>query len=171
MLLKSVLPVALFAATALGDLTSINNALLTVTKDLIALNGTLTNFNGDLFAAIPILLSSSTLENAIKAGTKTANASGPISFDDTLVIADSTADLAIDATQTIDNLIRTKPKFDKLLIVSPITLGVVKGLRTATAAFATAIIAKVPQELQPVAKALVQGIDDDFARGVKAFGG
>ncbi|OAQ60336.1 hydrophobic surface binding protein A domain-containing protein [Pochonia chlamydosporia 170] len=171
MLLKSIVPVALFAATAVADVTSINNALLTVTKDLIALNSTLANFSGDLFAAIPILGASLTLENAIKAGTKTANASQPLNFDDTLIIAQSTADLAEDATSCINTLISVKPKFDKLLVVTPITLGITKDLRKLTAAFATAIIAKVPANFQEVAKQLVQGIDDDFARGIKAYGG
>ncbi|KAK2595114.1 hypothetical protein QQS21_007140 [Conoideocrella luteorostrata] len=170
MLLKTILPVV-FAVSAVADVTSINNALITITKDLVALNNTLASFKGDLFAAIPILGASNKLQTSIKAGTDAAKKSNPLSFDDTLIIAESTADLAEDSTQTIDTLIAAKPKFDKLFIVTPITLGLTKDLRAATANLSAAIIEKVPADLQPVSKALVQGIDDDFARAVKAYGG
>ncbi|KAK2590620.1 hypothetical protein QQS21_011686 [Conoideocrella luteorostrata] len=159
------------AVSAVADVTSINIALLTITKDLVALNSTLANFSGDVFAAIPILGSLNKLLGSIRADANTAKKSAPLNFNDTLIIDESTADLVEDSTQTLNTLIAAKPKFDKLYIVTPINLGFTKNRREATANLSSALIENVPANLQPVAKALVQGIDDDFARGAKAYGG
>ncbi|KAK2598164.1 hypothetical protein QQS21_005715 [Conoideocrella luteorostrata] len=171
MLVKSVLGAAVFAATALADLTSVNNALIKINKDIGSLNTTINGWDGQLFSAIPILAQSWGLEGTIKSGTKTADSSGPLNFDETLVIADSTADVAISAHSILANMVATKPKFDKIIVGTPFALGILKNLRNETAALATSIISKVPAELQPIAKELVGGIDADFAAAVKTYGG
>lgn len=170
MLVKSAI-VSFLAATVVADLASVNNALLAIDKNLLGLKQTINSWDGQLFSAIPILFAASSVQNSIKAGAKAANDSQPLSFEDTLVIAQSTVTLADDTTTTIDDLIGIKPKLDKLVIGSPITLSNIKSIRTAVGDLATALIAKIPADTQPIAKELVKGIDDDLARGVKAFGG
>lgn len=170
MLLKAAVPLAVaLAATVLADVKTISDSLKTITKDLVALDGTITKFDGQIFSALPILGASSKLEGSLKSGASTAKDSPPLSYDDTLVIADLVGVLAGDAKKTIDDLVSQKPKFDKLFIVSPIVLSTTKKLRAATANFSEAVIDKVPQELNTVAKNLVKGIDDDFVRGVNAY--
>ncbi|GAB0137076.1 hypothetical protein EsDP_00005359 [Epichloe bromicola] len=172
MLLKSVVPLAVaLASTALADVKTISDSLKTITKDLVALDGTINKFDGQIFSALPIIGASSKLEGSLKSGAATANESTPLSYDDTLVIANLVGVLAGDAKKTVDDLIAQKPKFDKLFIVSPIVLSTSKKLRAATANFSEAVIGKVPPELKAVGGNLVKGIDDDFARAVKAYSG
>ncbi|KAK2599139.1 hypothetical protein QQS21_005400 [Conoideocrella luteorostrata] len=171
MLVKSVLGAAFFAVTTLADLTSINNALIKINKDIGSLDNTIKSWDGQLFSAIPILLQSWGLEGTIKDAAKTASASTPLNFDETLVIADSTADVAISAHTILANMVATKPKFDKIIVGSLFAHGILKNLRQETTTLATAIISKVPAELQPIAKELVGGIDADFAAAVQAYGG
>lgn len=167
---RLIAPIA-FAATVFADGAAINDGLKTVDADIKALTASLTGFSGDLFAAIPVLGATLTLKAAIDKTTKTANSSEPLSSDDTVGLADTVGTIITDATASIDAFIAVKPKFDKLLIVTPIATGQVKGLKTSTAALGDAIIAKVPADFKDVATQLVGQINAQFDRGLAAYGG
>lgn len=169
LLSKIVSPLAL-AATVLADGAAIDAALQTIDKDIKALTSSLKGFSGDIFATLPILGATTTLNNAIKQGTKVANSSQALSSDDTVGLANTVGTIITDATASIDAFIADKPAFDKLYIVSPIAVGLVKGLKTSTVDLGDAIIAKVPADFKEVATQLVGQINDQFDRGVAAYG-
>lgn len=168
LLSKIITPLAL-AATVLADGAAINTALQTIDKDINALTSSLKSFSGDIFGALPILFATTTLKNAIDQGTKVANSSQALSSDDTVGLANTVGTIITDATASIDAFIADKPAFDKLLIVSPIAVGLVKGLKTATSSLGDAIIAKVPADFKDVATQLVGQINDQFDRGIAAY--
>ncbi|KAJ6789499.1 hypothetical protein PWT90_10712 [Aphanocladium album] len=157
---------AALAAVAVAD---IKGALQTINKATVQLNTTVTNYSGDLLGLVPVTTDSLCLLHDIKEGTKTAKASAPLDFDAALDIAGDTGVLANVVDDVINNLIRTKPKFDRLLIVTPIIKETIKTQRSATADLSKAILSKIPQELADIAKLLIDQIDAKFAEGVKAY--
>ncbi|ATY65847.1 Cell wall galactomanno [Cordyceps militaris] len=171
MLLSNLVAPMALAATVLADGAAINAALKTVDGSINSLTATLNSFSGDIFGAIPVLFSSMSLKSNIDKGTKVANASQPLTSDDSLALADTVNTIIADASKSIDAFIAVKPKFDKLLIVTPIASGQIKGLRTSTVALGNAIIAKVPADFTDVATQLVSQILAQFDRGVAAYGG
>ncbi|TQV92990.1 hydrophobic surface binding protein A domain-containing protein [Cordyceps javanica] len=165
-----VAPIAL-AATVLADGAAINSALKTVDTSINSLTASLTGFSGDIFGSIPILGASLALKSNIEKANKVANDSQPLTSDDTLSLADTVNIIITDATKSIDAFIAVKPKFDKLVIVTPIATGQIKDLKKATAALGDAIIAKVPADFKDVATQLVGQINEQFDRGIAAYGG
>ncbi len=157
---------AALAATAVAD---IKGALETIGAATVKLNDTVTGYNGGLLGLIPITTDALCLLNDIKEGTKTAKASAMLDYDAALDIAGATGTLANDVDDVINNFIRTKPKFDKLLIVTPIIKETLKTQRSATADLSKAILAKIPKDLADIAAILIKQIDDKFAEGVKAY--
>lgn len=157
---------AALAATAFAD---IKGALKTISDATIELNTTVTNYNGGLIGLVPITTQSLCLLHDINEGTDTAKASAPLDFDAALDIAGDTGTLANVVNDVVDNLIRTKPKFKKFLIVVPIVKEVIVSQRKATKEFSAAVLEKIPKELADIAAILIQQIDDKFAQGIAAY--
>ncbi|KAK5988457.1 hypothetical protein PT974_09940 [Cladobotryum mycophilum] len=165
-----LLSLAALASTVLADGSGIISALATITSDTISLNDTVSSWDGGLLTLIPIVAASSKLLHDIKEGTIHAKAADPLTFDETISVATATIALATDVGQVVDTLIAAKPKFDKLLVVSPIILLNLHQEQQATDLFSAAVIEKVPAPLQETAKGLIKPIDDNFNRGIKVFG-
>jgi hypothetical protein len=161
-------PIA-FAATVLADGAAINGALKTVDNNIKALTSSLKSFNGNIFATLPILGASTKLNKSIQSATSITNDSEPLTSDETLALADTTNIIITDAKASIDAVIEVKPKFDKLYIVSPITVGLIKELKKSTGQLGDAIIAKVPQDFKEVAAELIGEINKQFDRGLEAY--
>ncbi|GFP57919.1 hypothetical protein ACSS6W_007204 [Trichoderma asperelloides] len=157
------------SALAQSDPNPILTALGTITSDTTSLNTTVANFDGDPLNLIKITIQSAELLCAINKGTDTANKAANLTFDQTLAIATATLALATDVNQTITTIINTKPQFDRLLVVDPVILLNLKLEQDATRKFSAAVVAKVPEALQSVAKGLTQGIDDSFAEGIAVY--
>ncbi|KAJ6784713.1 hypothetical protein PWT90_00456 [Aphanocladium album] len=171
MLVSTILAPIALAATVLADGAAINSELKQVDQDIKALTSSLNGFAGNIFATLPILSATLTLDKQIKKATKVANDSQPLTSDDTISLADTVGTIITDATASIDAFIAVKPKFDKLTVVTPIAAGLVNGLKTDTGALGEAIIAKVPADFKEVAKQLVDQINAQFDRGIAAYGG
>ncbi|OAA59915.1 antigenic cell wall galactomannoprotein [Cordyceps fumosorosea ARSEF 2679] len=160
---------ALAALAATSVAADIKSSLDTIGTAVVKLNSTVTSYRGDLLGLIPITTDALCLLDDINEGTKTAQAAAPLSYDAALDIAQSTGTLASYVNDVIDNFVRTKPKFAKLLIVVPIIKETLKTQRAATAKLCKAVVDKVPQELQEIAEIIVKQIDDKFAEGIKAY--
>ncbi|KAM0668065.1 hypothetical protein ACQRIU_001627 [Beauveria bassiana] len=170
LLSKLVAPVAL-AATVLADGAAVNTALKTVDKSINALTATLTGFSGNIFGSLPVLGASLKLKSDIQKATKAASSSQDLTSDETLSLAETVGTIITDATKSIDAFIAVKPKFDKLLILTPIAAGQIKDLKTATVALGDAIVSKVPAELKDISSQLTGQINAQFDRGSAAYGG
>ncbi|KAM3522235.1 hypothetical protein NHJ13051_005797 [Beauveria bassiana] len=170
LLSKLVAPVAL-AATVLADGAAVNTALKTVDKSINALTATLTGFSGNIFGSLPVLGASLKLKSDIQKATKAASSSQDLTSDETLSLAETVGTIITDATKSIDAFIAVKPKFDKLLILTPIAAGQIKDLKTATVALGDAIVSKVPAELKDISSQLIGQINAQFDRGSAAYGG
>ncbi|KAJ3523013.1 hypothetical protein NM208_g12616 [Fusarium decemcellulare] len=90
------------------------------------------------------------------------------SFDETLQVAQATINLAADVNTTLETVIRAKPDFDRLLL-SPVILLNLKLQQDASEDFSSAVIEKVPEELQGNAETLTKGIDDSFVKAIKKY--
>ncbi|KAM3510920.1 hypothetical protein MY11210_005458 [Beauveria gryllotalpidicola] len=161
-----LLALAALATTALAD---IKGALGTIGSATVQLNRTVTSYRGGLLGLVPITTDALCLLNDIYQGTRIARASAPLSYEAALDIAGATGTLANDVNDVIDNLVRAKPKFDALLIVTPIIKVTIEQEREATQGLCREILAKIPKELADIAAILVKQIDDKFAEGIRAF--
>ena len=169
MLFKALAIVGFAATTVVADGASIVAALNKIRTDNAQLNNTLVNWDGGLFTAIPILIASGDVDNDIKDGTSTANASGELTVDEAVAVYTATQGLQSDTVITIDNLIAAKPKFDKLGVTF-ITQNNIKTTRSDAAAFGQAVVAKVPAAYQDFANTVVAQINDQFNRAATAYG-
>lgn len=168
MLFRSLAAISLLAATALADGASIIKSLQTVDKDIAALNKTLVAFDGNILLAIPILGASTTLNNDLDAGTKTAQQSANLTVDEAIALVPYVQQLAGDANITLTTAIQKAPLFKKDLLNGIVSL-VLKDSQSKSKAYANAIIAKVPASLQPTAQTLVAPIDAGFAQAIAAY--
>lgn len=66
-------------------------------------------------------------------------------------------------------LVNAKPKFDKLVIVSPVVLINLKLQKAATDKFSAAVISKVPVDLKETAEGLVAPIDIAFEAALEEY--
>lgn len=159
----------LFTAATAFAATAIPGAIQTIAKDTVTLNETVAEWRGLPLHLIPIIAKSTHLLDDIKKGTKTAKASDPLTTDEALGVAQDTVDLATTVHETIDTIIATKHKFDFYIIASPILKKMLKDQKAATVTFSNAVVAKVPEELQPIAKELIDPIYADFDRAIAAY--
>ncbi|KAM0351143.1 hypothetical protein ACHAPU_002927 [Fusarium lateritium] len=164
----SLLPLVAFVGCAFASGDSISTAIDSISNATLALNKTVALWPQTLVGALPITTKSTLLLTEIHKGTLVARKSEALSVEETLQIAKATSELSNDVELTIDTIIATKPKFDRLG-VSPVILLNLNLQRALSADFSEAIIAKVPKNLQGNAKALVQGIDESFARAIKKY--
>ncbi|RGP77247.1 antigenic cell wall galactomanno [Fusarium longipes] len=164
----SLLPLVALAGCAIASGDAISTAIDNISNATLALNKTIANWPQTLLGTIPITTKSTLLLTAIHNGTLVARESESLSLEETLQVAKATSELSNDVSLTIETVIAAKPKFDKLM-VSPVILLNLELQRALSVDFSEAVIAKVPENLQGNAKALVQGIDDSFAKAIKKY--
>lgn len=157
------------AITVCADGASIVAAINKVTDDTANLNNTVLAWQGDLLGLIPIVSDSQTLLNDINAGTKTAQASSNLTVLESIGVYTATLALSSAVNQTLITIEETKPKFDDLLLVSPVILANLKEEKQASDQFSAAIISKVPTDLQPIANNVVAGIDAEFDQAIAIY--
>ncbi|KAM0500826.1 hypothetical protein ACHAP8_004543 [Fusarium lateritium] len=164
----SLLPLIAFVGCAFASGDIISTAIDNISNATLALDKSVTNWPQTLVGTLPITTKSTLLLTAIHDGTLAARKSEALSVDETLQVAKATSELTKDVSATIETIIAAKPKFDKLM-VSPVILLNLKLQRALSADFSEAVLAKVPKDLQANAKALVQGIDESFAKAIKKY--
>ncbi|KAM3453232.1 hypothetical protein NHJ6243_009181 [Beauveria neobassiana] len=161
-----LLALAALATTAVAD---IKGAFETIATATMQLNKSVTLYSGGLLGLVPITTNALCLLNDINQGTRTARASAALDYEAALDIAGATGTLADDVNTVIDNLVRTKPKFNNWVIMTPIIKVVIEQQRDATKDLCAAVLQKIPKELADVAAILIKQIDDKFVEGIKAF--
>ncbi|KAG7287465.1 hypothetical protein NEMBOFW57_006976 [Staphylotrichum longicolle] len=162
-----LLPLTL-VGPALATTNAIVGALTTVDQTTIKLGKAVTKWKGDIFGTLPIITESTTLLVQVKKGTKAAEDSPALDFQQTIDVATATNKLVVSVNTTLSALITSKRKFDKLLM-SPLIFVNLGLQKHATSEMSAAIIAKVPKELQELAKGLVAPIDASFEKAIDVF--
>ncbi len=162
-----LLPLTL-ATTTLAETKTIVSALATVDTATTKLGSAVTSWRGDLLGTLPIIADSTSLLVKVKQGTKTAENSAALDLPATLEVATATNKLVASVNTTLGALISAKKKFDKLLL-SPIIFGNLELQKCATDEMSKAIIAKVPANLQDLAKGLVAPISKSFDLALDVF--
>jgi len=136
-----ILPLPLLATQVLADGAAIIAAISAVSNSTLALKKTVTNFPSnpfdDLFDIPCLLVDSATLLTDINDGTKVADASANLTLAETISVASATISLASVVESTLKTIVAAKPKFDALLIVSPVLLVNLLLEQKATDAFGT----------------------------------
>lgn len=168
----SVLPVALLATTVVADGASIIAAMTKISDATTKLNGTIADFAGGLIGVvetIPILVESTALLKDIHDGTKVAEDSEPLSIDETVEVSTATSKLVEGVQSSLQVIVDTKPKFDGLLVISPVILINLEQQKSATDKFSKAVIAKLPEEFQSVAEGLIAPVDVAFDAAIAAY--
>ncbi|RMY14775.1 hypothetical protein D0867_07037 [Hortaea werneckii] len=158
----------LLASTVYADGAAILKSLDEISASTNKLNDAVVSFKGDFPGALPIAADSIALLEDIKSGTKTAKASDPLTFDETIKVAGATFSLQSTVNMTLANIEDAKPKFDKLLL-SPVILGNLKLDKSATDDFSMAVTEKVPENLQATAEQLTAGFDAAFDEAIATY--
>jgi len=157
----------------LADGASILSALSLIFNATIALNTTVSSFPSNPLLALgdiaPLLIDSVALLNDINKSTGVAQKSANLTLTEAISVAQGTIALAGVVESTLGNIVATKPKFDELLIVSPVILLNLKLEKNATDKFAAAVISKVPTALQATAQGLITPIDNAFASTIAVY--
>lgn len=161
LLLPLLLPTTLAA-------TQIPSALTSITTSTTTLRTALTSWNGHLLTTIPVLTTSTKLLTTLKSATKTAQASDPLSFDESIQVAQLTQNLAGVVNGTLETLIGLKGKFDKIFL-SPAILLNLELEKKATKEFSDVVVSKVPEALRETATGLVKGIADSFDKAIDKY--
>ncbi|KAF5018391.1 hypothetical protein F66182_9620 [Fusarium sp. NRRL 66182] len=164
----SLLPLVALAGSALASGDTISAAIDNISNATLALNNTIAHWPKTLIGTLPIITRSTQLLAEIHKGTKVARSSAPLSFQETIQVAQATTELGKDVNITLETVIAAKSSFDRLLL-SPVILLNLEMQRDSSADFSEAVISKVPAELQENAKALVKGIDDSFAKAIAKY--
>lgn len=164
-----LVPVAL-ATGVIADGAAIVNSLSTIADATIALNSSVNSFakDGNPLKLLPIIVKSTSLLNDIKSGTKTAQASGNLTVDETLSVASATLALVSDVETTLSNIVLHKDLFASEL-VGPVILLNLDQEKSATDDFSAAVVAKVPAALQAVALNIIAPIDTAFAAAIETY--
>ncbi|KAG5984263.1 hypothetical protein E4U54_006154 [Claviceps lovelessii] len=157
------------SSSSSADGKSITAALGAIQNKTTDLGTSVSSWSGHLLSALPITISSSSLLGQIKDATSTAHASDPLTLDGALAVALATGSLAAVVQTTLRTIVDNKPRFDKLLILSPVVLIELKLQRHATAQLSGAIVDKVPEAFRAVAQGLIKPIDDAFGAAIDAF--
>ncbi|KAH7150272.1 putative antigenic cell wall galactomannoprotein [Dactylonectria estremocensis] len=168
MLFPKVLALASLASTALASGASIVAAISTISATTTDLDDAVTSWNGGLLGTIPIVIKSTALLIDINNGTTTAEASAALSVAEALQVAQATIKLSDVVVAALDNIVAARPKFDKLLLRPVIWINL-QLQQKATQEFSAAVVEKVPAALQPVAEALVEGIENAFAAAIEEY--
>lgn len=169
MLVTKVFSVAALAATAMADATALTAAMNKIATQTTDLGNTVKNWKGDILGALPITAKSVELLSTINKSIKVAKDTQPLTFDEALAIATVTVDLANNVNSTLQTIIDTKPKFDKLIVLSPVVLLNLELEQDATDKFSAVVVSKVPDELKAIAQALIEPIDQSFALAIDKY--
>ncbi|KAF2771739.1 antigenic cell wall galactomanno protein, partial [Teratosphaeria nubilosa] len=165
--------IGFLATSALADGTAIIAALNTITAASANLNNTVLDlyYAGvlGLLEILPIASAQQTLLNDIHDGTETAQASAELNNLEAIAIYTATQALVASVNETLTSIELTKPKFDSLLLVSPIILQDLQTDKKASDQLSAAIISKVPMALQDFAKQAVAPIDAKFAEAIALY--
>ena len=160
----SLLPLAFLAAitTVSAGATEIVAELGKISAQTDKVESIVTEFSAGIKGlgdVVPLLIESTELLIDIKKATKVAKASQPFaSLDEVIQIVGPTQTLVADVQSLLAALVNAKPKFDKLLIVSPVVLLNLKQQRKATEELNNVVISKVPADFQGLARDLVAPI-------------
>ncbi|KHN94080.1 Cell wall galactomannoprotein [Metarhizium album ARSEF 1941] len=157
------------AATAIADGKAITDALTNINTQAEGLNSTVANWQGDLIGAIPITIKSTQLLTQIKKATKTASQSANLTMEEALAVAQATGKLSETVQTTLQTIVNAKPKFDKLIILSPVVLLNLELQQDATDEFSSAVVSKVPTDLRSLAQELIKPINDAFAAAIDKY--
>jgi hypothetical protein len=84
-------------------------------------------------------------------------------------IAGTTQTLSTTVNKTLTDVIAAKPKFDGLLIVSPVVLLNLKLEKKGSDEFGSAVVEKIPEALQGIAQSLLAPIDDSFDEAIAVY--
>jgi len=170
----SILTLALLSSTVLADGASILAAMSKVANATVALNETVTNFPSGLAGladVLPLLVGSITLLSDINQGISVAQASANLTLTETVEVASATTSLVSGVQSTLLNIENSKPKFDALLLVSPVLLLNLKLEKEATDKFSAAIISKLPAAFASLAESLTAPIDTAFDAAIADYEG
>lgn len=167
MLLK-FLSLALLATPIIADGAAVADAMNDINSLTLQVNSTVRSWSGDALGALPIIIESTQLLSAINNGTTTAEQSNNLTFAEALNVATVTITLVSNVLSTLDTIEAAKPKFANLLLGPEILLSLVLQ-KDATDKFQTAVVAKIPENLQSVAAVLVAPIDPAFSAAISDF--
>ncbi|KAL2060661.1 hypothetical protein VTL71DRAFT_9302 [Oculimacula yallundae] len=173
LLTQLLLPVTLLITQVLADGASISAAIDKISAAAIQLNETVAEFPDNPIYGLTdigdLLIDSTAVLKSIKQATKVAEASGELTLLEAIGLAGKITSLASGVQSTLDSTVAAKPKFDKLLVVSPVVLINLKLQKSATEEFGSKVVEKVPVDLRPIAENLQKPILEAFDKAIASY--
>jgi hypothetical protein len=168
-IIKLLACVAFGITTVRGDGAAITNAISSIQNATIDLADTVDKWPGDLLGSLPISGKSISLLVTINKATVVAHQSANLSDIEAFTVGLATITLASKVNTTLNTIIAAKPKFDRLLILDPITLFSLWAEKVASADFSNAVIEKLPDNLKTLGGQLASQIDASFTQAIDVY--
>ncbi|KAI3391314.1 hypothetical protein diail_7602 [Diaporthe ilicicola] len=171
MLVTKFLPVvALGVGGVLADGTSIVNAITAIQNATNQLTTTVSDYNGNILGALPIILESTSLLSTIKKGTQTAEQSAPLADLEAVTVGLATITLVGNVNASLDAIVDAKPKFDRNLL-TPVVLLNLEQQKSASSDFSDAVVAKLPATFVSTGQQLAAQINEAFSEAISIYSG
>ncbi|KAI7780498.1 hypothetical protein LA080_016012 [Diaporthe eres] len=171
MLIARVLPtLVLGVGSVLADGTSIVNAIAAIQNATNELTTTVSNWNGNILGALPIIVQSTELLNTIKKGTQTAEESAALADLEAVTVGLATITLVGNVNASLDTIVDAKPKFDRDLL-TPVVLLNLEQERSASADFSDAVVSKLPATFASTGQQLAAQISEAFSEAISVYSG
>ncbi|KAM4062715.1 hydrophobic surface binding protein A domain-containing protein [Hirsutella rhossiliensis] len=168
MLVATLLSAFALAGSTLADEKAIAGAISSARTQADALSNIILSWRGNPLGVLPISVQAALLYRELLEGTRVAYASEPLTMNESAQIGKATQDLAARVNVTLETLVAAKPKFDHLLLRPVIHLDL-ELHKDAANTFGASVAAKIPGDLQAVAKGFIQGIDYKFDEAIDAY--
>lgn len=171
MLVARFLPtLVLGVGSVLADGTSIVNAITAIQNATNELTTTVSNYNGNILGALPIIVQSTSLLSTIKKGTQTAEESAALSDIEAVTVGLATITLVGNVNASLDAIVDAKPKFDRNLL-TPVVLLNLEQQRSASSDFSDAVVRKLPATFVSTGEQLAAQIGEAFSEAISIYSG
>lgn len=150
------------------DVTTITTALANVNNATVTLDNAVKSFDGSIGSALGVAGDSTAVLTAINNAITEVQGTSDVGILGALPVAGSTIELIGSLDETINDLIKQKPKFDSSG-TSSVVLSQLQQQDSASASLGSTIKSKLPVLADLLADSLNGQISSAFQRGIQAY--
>ncbi|KAF2858197.1 hypothetical protein K470DRAFT_221690 [Piedraia hortae CBS 480.64] len=159
---------SVLSTTAIADGNAIVKSTHQISKSTAKLNNTIAGWKGGVFGPVRIgIKAGGVMAHALK-GAIVAKKSGKLTKDESMAVGVATLGLVQDIKNTLDSVVKAKPKFKRLLMKS-IVRSSIRTAYKATKKITKAVISKVPDDLKKIAEQMVGSLHEAFLQAIAAY--
>lgn len=171
MLVVKLLPTLLFGVRGiLADGTAIVSAVTSIQSATNGFTAAVAGWTGDAVSAIPIITQSTAALAAINRGTTSALLSNTLTTTEATGVGTAIVALVGSIKTSLDTLVASKPKFDKILL-SPSVILTLEQEKAEYSAFSASVFSKFPDAFAATGQQLAAQITAEFDGAISSYSG